>query len=380
MSTPSRYSLEMLDARGVTAALVAEMSAAAASAVEPNAFFEPWMLLPAIEMLASRPVELVLVRRSSGVLAGYFPAERRSRFRHLPVASVRTWRHQYGFLGTPIIAHEDADAVLGTVLDALADGRLGAPLLEWTGLRGDGPFARLLAAQMARRPAQAMDARKHERALLVPGETPGPGISGRHRKELRRLERRLAEHGDLAYRVFEGVGDPTRWVNEFLTLEAAGWKGREGTALASEQQSRDYFERIVRGGAREGKVQMLALDVGGVPVAMKCNFLSGDGAFAFKIAYREGFARYSPGVLLEIHTMDHIAANCPGTLWVDSCAKPHHSMIERLWTGRRMIESCVMSSRALHARSVVRILPRVRTMRARLRRAPAAAASGGEST
>ena len=232
MSTPSRHSLEMLDARGVTAALAAEMAAIAASAVEPNAFFEPWMLLPAIETLASRPVELVLVRRPSGGLAGYFPAERRSRFRHLPVASVRTWRHQYGFLGTPIIAHEDADAVLGTVLDALSDGRLGAPLLEWTGLRGDGPFARLLAAQMARRPAQAMDARKHERALLVPGETPGPGISGRHRKELRRLERRLGKA-----RILELYLNVIEWGEGVFGAEAAARRyfARSAVALSASQ-------------------------------------------------------------------------------------------------------------------------------------------------
>ena len=35
-------------------------------------------------------------------------------------------------------------------------------------------------------------------------------------------------------------------------------------------------------------------------VAMKCNFLSGAGSFAFKIAFDEAFARFSPGVQLEI--------------------------------------------------------------------------------
>ena len=35
---------------------------------------------------------------------------------------------------------------------------------------------------------------------------------------------------------------------------------------------------------------------------MKCNVLSGDAVFCFKIAHDETFARFSPGVQLELRT------------------------------------------------------------------------------
>jgi hypothetical protein len=54
---------------------------------------------------------------------------------------------------------------------------------------------------------------------------------------------------------------------------------------------------------------------------------------------------------------------------MDSCAEARHSMIDRLWTGRRLIESVVVSANNPGGDFLVSILPVLRWVRHRLRRA-----------
>src|SRR5262249_30600983 len=122
---------------------------------------------------------------------------------------------------------------------------------------------------------------------------------GRFRtKELRRQERRLAETGRLEYAALDpcvGGDNVGGWVEEFLEFEAKSWKGKGGRALVCSETDRKYFVEIAREAFRRGKLMMLALRFNGRPIAYKVNLLSGVGSFAFKIAFDEEYARYSPG-------------------------------------------------------------------------------------
>ncbi len=87
---------------------------------------------------------------------------------------------------------------------------------------------------------------------------------------------------------------------------------------------------------------MSALRVAGRPVAAKCSFLCRPGAFAFKIAYDETLARYSPGVLLEIDNIRRLHGR-RDVEWMDSCAAPGHPMIDHLWPDRLAIETLLVA-------------------------------------
>jgi hypothetical protein len=88
---------------------------------------------------------------------------------------------------------------------------------------------------------------------------------------------------------------------------------------------------------------MIALRYNGRPIAYKLNFLSGVGSFAFKIAFDEEYARYSPGVLLELENI-RLLHERPQIRWMDSCADPERFMINHLWTDRRVIQTIVVST------------------------------------
>jgi hypothetical protein len=71
---------------------------------------------------------------------------------------------------------------------------------------------------------------------------------------------------------------------------------------------------------------------------MLAHIESGGSAISFKIAYAEAYARYAPGVLLQLDWLERGA----GLAWADSCATPGHVMFESLWLDRRPIVTLML--------------------------------------
>ncbi len=88
----------------------------------------------------------------------------------------------------------------------------------------------------------AADFNRHQRALLSPTDERSHYLEramGRHQqKELRRRWRRLAETGAMLITAATEPAAVGRALDDFLALEAGGWKGRAGTATADHEPLR----------------------------------------------------------------------------------------------------------------------------------------------
>lgn len=306
---------------GDPAALASAWQDLADHAVEPNPFYEPWMLLPAFEAWPGR-VQFVAVEDAAG-LVGFFPLERAFFYRRAPLPHLRLWRYPHCFLGTPLVRRGYAAECLRALRAWLKND-----ILHWRDVAADGPCAAALDDSIGRfhlRPYKRSRAllRRHADAESYIAEA----LPKASRKELRRLEKRLSEKGRSTF-------SETDEVEQFLELEAAGWKGERGSALGSTVAGARFFRSMALQAAARGRLMMLALELDGRPVAMKCNLLAGEGAFAFKIAYDEAYARFSPGMQLELANIRAFHARAD-LQWMDSCAAPDHFMLNRLWLERR---------------------------------------------
>lgn len=342
----------------------------AAHALDPNVFYEPWQLLPALDAFGDG-VEVALVfddaAGPSPVLRGVFPLERVRRFHGLPVRGLRLWRPLYCYLCTPLVDTRGAAATLGAFLRWLGRGEAGARFMEFEQIRADGPFAAALDEALSALGRASALAQGFERALLrldgpaAPGDT---GLAKKKLKEIGRLRRRLAERGALSVDRLAPDADPGPWIDEFVALEASGWKGDGGSALGSQPATRAFFERIARDAHAAGRLVLLALRLDGRPVAMKCNFVGAAASYAFKIAFDEAFAAYSPGVLLELENM-RLLRELTDAPWMDSCAQPDHPMIDHLWRDRRRIESRFVGDGRRLSELAVALYPRLRALKRR---------------
>src|SRR5437588_11552386 len=312
----------------------------AEEAIEANPFYESWMLIPALRGIATgKNVRVVLIMNlddGEPILCGVFPVEIKAKYKGLPVANFSLWQHIYCALCTPLIRIGCARECLDAFLDWLAF-ECGSPLMEFNFVSGEGPFHELLSERLVERGYSSLVSETFERAVFRPMRTADEylhaALSSRHRKDMRRKQKRLSEIGTVSFDQLESHRDAEQWFEEFLALEASSWKGKQGGAFACDEANRNYFVTIASAALERGALLMSAMRIDGRPIAQKFSFVTGSASFAFKIAYDELYAHFSPGMLLEVENIRRLHDR-PDIEWMDSCAAPVH-FINRIWHDRR---------------------------------------------
>lgn len=318
---------------------VAEWDRLADQASEPNPFFESWHLLPSLQAY-DPPGDLRVLRfEHDGVLAGIFPLVRRPGYYGKPIPHLASWLHDNTFLGAPLVAKgrevEFWRAALGW-----ADRHAGIALfLHFSQMSLAGPLFEALETVLGMQGRKGWIVQREERAMLSSALDADRyrtcALSSNKRKDLRRRMNRLAELGEVRF-VWQdddgGIGD---WCDEFLALELSGWKGAAGSAMAQDPAKRAIFAQSLSGAARRGRLLRLALHLNDRPAAMLSTFVTPPGAFGYKTAFDEQYARHAPGVLLEnefLSVLDQRRFD-----WCDGCAASGNAVVNDLWRERRQV-------------------------------------------
>jgi hypothetical protein len=210
---------------------------------------------------------------------------------------------------------------------------------------GDGPVREALDAALAERDLPAHSVLRQERPMVrrrAGGSYLADRLSTSRQKRLRRQRRALTtEVGPLKTEDLAAL-DVEEGMARFLALEAAGWKGRAGTALASSPQEAQFFCAAMRAFAADGRAQVWSLSAGGTSLATMCAVAAGGSMFQLKTAYDERQARHSPGVLLELDVLDEFHRD-PSLQWIDSCTSSDPSPSSLLFPDRRPVETLLVS-------------------------------------
>ena len=327
----------------------------AARALEPNPFYESWMLLPAIEAFGlERGFRLVTVW-SGERLDAVLPLERTRGFKGLPLPAFGSWRHRHMLLCTPLVRHDGATETLDALVGWLKTGPEGAEIAGLQYLARDSAFHRAMVEALKDAGIRPLVMDSYQRPVLRRRRDADTyiteTISAKDRTELRRRERRLVEQGALSYVALDSGEDVGRWIEEFLQLEASGWKGKEGTALACTEANRRFATEIFTAAHRRGRLQIVGVDLDGKPIARCTSFSAGPGSYAFKPAYHEAYARFSPGIIAEVARIRHFHG-LADVRWMDSFTDAGNTVMSRLWSDRITIESIAFGARIAGALTV----------------------------
>lgn len=168
----------------------------------------------------------------------------------------------------------------------------------------------------------------------------------KRRKEYRRLRARLGEQGTLTAEVLAPGGDVAPWAEDFLALEAKGWKGRRGTALGQVPGAAASLTAAMTGLHRSGHLRFWRLGLDGRAVAMLYAIVDGSEAWLGKIAHDPAFDRFSPGVLMILEATGRMFADGSITR-ADSCAIPGHPMIGNIWRDRLGVADVMLAAPAV---------------------------------
>ena len=161
-------------------------------------------------------------------------------------------------------------------------------------------------------------------------------LSPSRRSSLRRAQRKAREIGSIECEILSPKPDELdRLMLECLRIEASSWKGRNGSALATDPYRRTFFESYAQVAAERGILRLCFLRIGSHAAATQIAVESSGRFWLLKVGYDEAFARCSPGNLLMLETLRYASARGPRSYEFLGTAAPWTEM----WTDR--LRKCV---------------------------------------
>jgi CelD/BcsL family acetyltransferase involved in cellulose biosynthesis len=203
----------------------------------------------------------------------------------------------------PLVAEgPDRPAILAALVEGLAAASGGRvwrwPLLSVEAAPGQDLLAAMAEAgwdlgEVARFARPVLDRRADHAAFLAGHPHPS------RLKDLRRRQRRLAEGGVVSLETVTQGPALARAVEIFLDVEAAGWKGTAGSAMACRTAHAAFARAVFRaeGGPVGIRADILSRD--GTTLAVSLALVAGGTAYLLKTAYDETARAFAPGLVLE---------------------------------------------------------------------------------
>jgi CelD/BcsL family acetyltransferase involved in cellulose biosynthesis len=303
-------------------------------AAEPNGYYLPDWELAVSASAPGRTDASTLAAWDEARLIGLMPVVSLWRAYRIPLPALAS-AHPYGTLCTPPLDRNAADQAVIQLTQRARQAGARALVLRDMSLGGAAmqAFERVMQPQGLRPhiltsyQRAALDATRDADALLQ------DALGTKKLKELRRQRNRLAEHGAVEVSVARTADEVTAAIEIFLKLEASGWKGVRGTALAQNDGDVSFIRRATVALAATGQCEIVTLHAGETPIAAGIVLRHQDRAFYFKLGIDERFAKFSPGVQLTLDITRHLCAD-PTIASADSTAGPDHPMINPIWRGR----------------------------------------------
>ena len=117
-------------------------------------------------------------------------------------------------------------------------------------------------------------------------------------RELERRRRRLLREHSPTVRLIERPVDLEGELSRGFALEARGWKGRNGTAILSTEQTRRFYTAAAHTFHASGEFVVSSIEVDGCLLAWDLAILEGDRYWLLKTAYDERHRSLAPGLVL----------------------------------------------------------------------------------
>lgn len=361
-------------------------------AIEPNPNADPRYLLPSVGRgMGAEQLRLAVVESDAGVeLVMPFAVEK--RLGGIPARHISTHGPLGGFTDVyssknhPLVGPSDPEGAVAALVSGLRGAGLPR-LLNLTVFPADGPlYDAVIAALSADGHAfleRGRDGRGYaRRSDLAESVTsawyedpedllsfPQPHLSSRTKRNLRRARRMIVEAaGDLE--LTDVSTDPSS-IDEFLELQAAGWKGDEAQDgpkfRASSTES--WFRAIADRFREDGDLAVYRLAAGGRTVYLAVNLISGGRQFGFHDVFDEEFRKLSPGAVGRMAVLGMLMSPVDAPPF-DPAMEAYYVQAGALMPAKREYLDLLVSGGSLWSSVVLKSYPLAKRARALLLRRP----------
>lgn len=255
------------------------------------------------------PITVALGRDSDGALTCILPLMQTRRcFGNLPARTLHSLSGIHSCRFDLVHRSNPPTTLARSIWNALKE----APdwnVIEALDVPPDGAFREILACAAADGfPTGTWPTRRSPYLPLPsPGRDPlenSPRSFKSFRARLRRKLHNLEKEGTVTFELH--TTDFSAALQEFFALEAAGWKGARGSAIALHQNLVQFYSTVAAAASQRGHLRLYGLRLNQQLVAMQFGVAMQGQYYAPKVAYDERFARFSPGQLLVRHCLEQL--------------------------------------------------------------------------
>jgi len=333
----------------------------AGRALEPNPYFEPDFLGLSAKYFDSYAETTLVVAHERDTFRGVLPIVKFEKPRIPPrvIARIGTSPGGYRALGTPLLDAACPDLAADALLDALKGaakerGWPGILFMDFVG--SDGPVAESLLRACRTRGVPVFTKDSWERGRVHRGGRWEDPLTKSRARQVAKGRRGLLRDSGTELKLVDRTLDPSV-VEEFVVMEAAGWKGKEGGwAFAKDPRKVAWFREWYERWAPTGRLVVLCLELGGEPVAFQFCVRAGDGVFLFREAYDETYSRYGPGAMIVADTMEYLLQHSDA-LWVDSGTDKGNAFLLEMLPEPRTLATLYLGTGGKLDRAVMTALP-----------------------
>lgn len=315
-----------------------------------NPFATPQFVLPAARWLTprQRPLVAMVERAGTGgkelIGVGCFTLEAPGWL--VPVPHLRSYHTLHTFRSGMLCAPGESAAVAGALLEHVAGRNPRVHAMEFHNLPAACPILATLRKGAQAAGGDWFERHRFERPSLDldTGVSPLTGFPDSALKDLRRRRRRLAERGEVSFRIRRGEDA----VQTHMRLEHCGWKGANGTSLLSTTGQTGFFRELSASFDAIGAMVFAETLCDGEVIASSSNLLLGDTLSAFKIGWSPDFAKSSPGRLNEMALLEQAPALWPQLRRFDSLSRESSYLAGLLPHRETLVSGALATSRLGH--------------------------------
>lgn len=316
-------------------------------AAEKNIYLFPWFIEASISLLEEKKSQIISIYNDN-MLIGLFIVTKDIGYAKLPFIFYRTALHADQFLATPLVHRDFADQFATGLCQWLDNCPASISMQLFTLLSADSLVYRAIQKICTLQNRPLIVTKENTRAVIKPQnhsvESAWNALSKQRKKSITRANKKLSQAGNVKIERLDKPEALEQWLEGFLQMEHAGWKGENKSSTLAIAEDAVYFRTMVRSAYVQKALNFFRLTLDGNPITYTLDLLSEPYGYCHKSAYDETYRNYSPGVILEYESMKYYLSN-KGFDLIDSCTAPDNDMLNSLWPGsREIIDLAVLRS------------------------------------
>lgn len=207
-------------------------------------------------------------------------------------------RDDHTFGAGPLAAPGHERLAIGALVDAAARHDERWRYLELSRVLADSASTRAMRARRRTPVTERFESRGAYLPTVGDFADYRAGLSRNFRNNLNKAANKLRKLGDVKFSFLEGEQAAPSVLSHLMAVEASGWKGREGTAIANDPDLVEFYTALVQRLWEARLLEWHLLEADGEVLAANLAVRFGATVLAWKLGYDEAHRRCSPGNLL----------------------------------------------------------------------------------